>query len=147
MKLSTKGRYASRLMLDLAVHYGKGTVLLKDIAQRQEISEKYLGHIISLLKAAGLVGSSRGARGGYFLAKAPQDITLGEVVKSAGENMDIVDCIKTPGVCNRTGFCVTHDIWGDISLKIMDVLDSTTLKDMVGRHHEKYKFQAMVYNI
>ena len=76
MKLSTKGRYGSRLMLELALHYGEGPILLKDIAQTEEISEKYLGHLIPVLKVAGLINSTRGAHGGYTLARAPEQIRL-----------------------------------------------------------------------
>ena len=147
MKLSTKGRYGARLMLDLAVHHGKGPILLKDIAKRQQISEKYLGHIIPSLKAAGLVSSSQGPRGGYALAKPPKDITLGKVVQSVESNMSIAECVKTPEVCDRVHSCVTRDIWEEVTFKIMEVLDSITLQDMVNRHNEKAKFQALMYSI
>ena len=101
MKLSTKGRYGARLMLELALEYGKGPVLLKEVAERQEISEKYLGHLISPLKAAGLINSTRGAHGGYTLAKASKDITLAEVVQAVEGNLSVVECVSSPGVCSR----------------------------------------------
>lgn len=149
MKLSSKGRYGARLMLDLALHYGNGNglVLLKDIAERQEISEKYLGHLIAPLKAVGLINSSRGAHGGYTLAKAPQDITLAEVVQAVEGNLSVVECVSSPEVCSRVEVCVTRDIWSRLSEKITEVLDSTTLQDMVELHAQKQKSHSLMYSI
>lgn len=147
MKLSTKGRYSSRLMLDLALHYGKGPILLKDVAERQEISEKYLGHLIAPLKAAGLINSSRGAHGGYALAKAPQDITLKDVIQAVESNLSVVECVATPEVCHRIDLCVTRDIWSQLSEKIMEILDSTTLQDMINRQQEKQTVHSLMYSI
>ena len=112
MKLSTKGRYGARLMQDLAVHYGNGNgpVLLKDIAERQGISEKYLGHLIAPLKAAGLINSTRGAHGGYMLAKGPSGITLKEVIQALEGSLSLAECIDAPCVCHRVKSCVTRDI-------------------------------------
>ena len=147
MKLSTKGRYGARLMLELALCYEKGTILLKDIAGRQEISEGYLEQILPLLKAAGLVNSSRGAHGGYTLANPPSEITLGEVVRAVEGTMAIVECVATPEVCHRVDFCVTRDIWEEMSEKMMGVLDSTTLQDMVNLQRQKLKSQPLMYYI
>ena len=147
MKLSTKGRYGARLMLDLALHYGKGPVLLKDVAERQEISEKYLGHLIPPLKVAGLINSSRGAHGGYILARAPQAVTLEEVVQAVEGNLAVAECITTPTICHRVGSCVTRDIWGQMSQKMTEVLRSVTLQDMVNRERQKQKPQSLTYSI
>ncbi len=147
LRLSTKGRYASRLMLELALNYGKGPILLKDIAKSQEISEGYLEHILPSLKSAGLVNSSRGAHGGYILARAPSEITLGEVVQAVEGIIAIVECVTAPEVCHRVDFCVTRDIWDEMSEKIMQILDSTTLQDMVNRQMQKKPPQALMYNI
>ena len=147
MKLSTKGRYGTRLMLDLALHFGRGPVLLKDVAERQEISEKYLGHLIPSLKVAGLVNSSRGAHGGYLLAKPPEEINLGEVIRAVEGNLVLVECITAPNVCHRVGFCVTRDIWGLLGERMMEVLESTTLKDMVERQRQKQETQTLMYSI
>jgi len=147
MKLSTKGRYGARLMLELALCYGKGPILLKDIAERQEISEGYLEQILPLLKAAGLVNSSRGAHGGYTLANPPSEITLGEVVRAVEGTMAIVECVATPEVCHRVDFCVTRDIWEEMSEKMMGVLDSTTFQDMVNHQRQKLKSQPLMYYI
>ena len=147
MKLSTKGRYGTRLMLDLALHYGEGPVFLKDVAERQEISEKYLGHLISPLKATGLINSTRGAHGGYTLAKPPQQITLGEVIQAVEGNLTLVECVTAPNVCHRVSFCVTRDIWEEIGEKMMGVLDSTTLQDIVDRQRQKQKLHPLMYSI
>ncbi len=147
MKLSTKGRYGTRLMLDLALNYGNGPVLLKDVAERQEISEKYLGHLITPLKAAGLINSSRGAHGGYILARPPEQISLGEVIRAVEGNLSLVECTAAPDVCHRVNFCVTRDIWNEMRNKMMETLESTTLQDMVQRHKQKQKSQPLVYNI
>lgn len=147
MRLSTKGRYAARLMLELALRYGKGPVLLKDIAERQEISEKYLGHLIAPLKAAGLINSSRGAHGGYVLAKPPQEITLKEVVLAVEGNLSVVECVDTPAVCPRVKHCVTRDIWSELSEKLVEVLGATTLQDMANRQREKHQLHPLAYSI
>ena len=149
MKLSTKGRYGARLMLDLALHYanGNGSMLLKDVAQRQEISEKYLGHLMPSLKAAGLINSSRGAHGGYSLARAPKDITLGEVIRAVEGNLALVECVATPRICHRVDSCVTRDIWSLMSEKMSEVLDSTTLQDMINQQRQKQKSHSLMYAI
>lgn len=114
MKFSTKGRYGARLMLELALNYERGPVLLKDVAERQEISEKYLGHLIAPLKASGLINSSRGAHGGYLLAKPPQDISLAEVVQAVEGNLALVECVSSPKVCRRISICVMREIWTQV---------------------------------
>ncbi|MCQ9208212.1 MAG: RrF2 family transcriptional regulator [Omnitrophica bacterium] len=147
MRLSSRGRYAARLMLDLAIHYGNGPILLKDIAARQEISEKYLGQLAAPLKAAGVITSIRGAHGGYTLARAPQDITLKEVVTAAEGSLDLVECVSSPKICHRVNLCVTRDIWGRLSEKLAEVLESTTLQDMVNMQAEKQELQPLAYSI
>ena len=137
MKLSTKGRYAARMMLDLAIHQGARPVLLKDIAKRQEISEKYLGHLISALKSARLITSSRGAHGGYSLARPPRDISLAEVVQAAEGSVSLVECISSPEICSRVECCVTRDLWNEINSQMLTVLIGTTLEDLINRYHAK----------
>lgn len=147
MKLSTKGRYGTRLMLDIALYCEQGPVLLKDVARRQGISEKYLGHLISPLKAAGLLSSSRGAHGGYALSKPPQEITLAEIIQALEGNLALVECVTRPNICNRGNSCVTRDIWEEMREKMMGVLESTTLQDMLERQKLKQKSQPLVYSI
>lgn len=117
IRLSTKGRYGARLMLELALQYGKGPILLKDIAKRQEISEGYLEHLLPPLKSAGLINSSRGAHGGYILAKALSEITLKEIVQTLEGSLSPVECVDTPTVCQRVRSCVTRDIWKKLGKK------------------------------
>jgi len=145
MKLSTKGRYGSRLMLDLALHNNNGHVLLKDIAKRQEISEKYLGQLIRPLIAAGLVKSTRGAHGGYHLAKSPKLITLKDIIQTLEGSMAIVGCIDAPKECARMKSCLTREIWKEITDKVTEILENITLEDMVYRHNKDYS--NLVYNI
>jgi len=147
MKLSTKGRYGARLMLDLALHYGNGPVLLKDIAERQGISEKYLGHLVGPLKAAGLINSSRGARGGYALAKPAKEITLADVISVLEGEIALVECVNKATLCHRVELCVTRGIWARMSEKIMEVLSSTTLESMVKRYREKQESHPLIYSI
>ncbi|MBN1406098.1 MAG: RrF2 family transcriptional regulator [Candidatus Omnitrophica bacterium] len=145
MKLSTKGRYGTRLMLDLAIHYNNGPVLLKDIARRQAISEKYLGQLIRPLMTAKLVKSSRGAHGGYFLAKPPKAISLADIMEPLEGSLAIVECIDTPGICPRVKHCVTREIWKEITDKVIDTLKNFTLQDLVAGHNKKHK--NLIYNI
>ena len=146
MRISTKGRYGSRLMLVLALRYGKGNVLLKDIAKDQELSEGYLEHLLPPLKAAGLVSSSRGAHGGYTLAKPPSDINLKEIIVALEGSISPVECVATPSVCGRIRTCATRDIWHELGEVIMQTLESITLEELVERHRRKDKNSGM-YNI
>lgn len=143
MKLSTRGRYGTRMMVDLAFHYGTGPILLKDIAERQEVSKKYLEHLISPLLAAGLVRSVRGARGGYILGREPAKINLAEIIQVLEGSMAPVNCVDDPGLCHRVKFCVTYEIWGKIKGAVTEVLSSVTLQDMVERQKSKEKSQTV----
>ncbi len=134
-------------MLDLALHYGEGNIILKDIAKRQEISSKYLGSLIPPLKAAGLITSSRGAHGGYTMARAPEDITLKEVILALEGDICLSECVSTPSVCRRSSSCVTRDIWDQVGEAILGVLESITLKDMINRHWQKQESPSLAYNI
>ena len=147
LKLSTKGRYGARAMLELTLNYGDKPILLREVAKNQEISLGYLEHIFHLLKQAGLINSGRGAHGGYTLAKPPEKITLEEVIRALEGRMDIVECISTPGVCRRVKSCVTRDIWEEITGKIKNILDSVTLQDMLERQQKKNASQSLSYSI
>ena len=133
MKLSTRTRYGTRALLDLALHQGEGLVLLKDIAQRQEVSLPYLEHLITPLIAAGIVKSTRGARGGVLLLKPPSEIKLSEVVQLLEGSIAPVDCVNNPDICHRSASCVTRDIWIEMRNAMIQVLDSVTLHDLVER--------------
>ena len=147
MKLSTKGRYGVRLMLDLADHYGEGHVLLKDISKRQDISEKYLWHLIAPLKSAGLIHATRGAHGGYELAKAPSEITVKDIFEVAEGPICLVDCMETPTTCNRSDFCIVRDLWGEASKALAESLEKTTLASLVERQKDKKQRKTVNYEI
>jgi len=134
-------------MLDLALNFGKEPVLLRGIARRQEVSEKYLEHSMSALRKAGLVRTIRGARGGYVLAKPPSEIRLGEIMEVLEGSMAPVECVDDPQVCHRASFCVTRDIWARIKEAIDNVLESTTLQDMVEQQKGKESSKAVIYDI
>jgi Rrf2 family protein len=136
MKISARARYGVRLMMVLARNYGKGPIYLKDIAKEEEISEKYLGQIIIPLRGAGLVLSSRGAHGGYMLAREPSEINLKEIVDIL-EGDCLVRCIKDPSICSRVKTCASRDIWMLLGGKISETLGSVTLAELNDIGHEK----------
>ncbi len=147
MKLSTRARYGTRALLDLALHSDEGTVLLKDIARRQEISLPYLEHLISPLVAGGIVKSTRGARGGVLLFKTPAEIKLSEVLELLEGSIAPVDCINNPKICPRSDSCVTRDVWIEMKRAMSQVLDSTTLQDLVERQRQKGQIETRMYYI
>jgi len=118
-------------MVDLALHYGEGTISLKDIAERQEVSEKYLWNLTGPLKTARLIHSTRGTQGGYTLAKQPAEINLQDIVHALEGSLSIVECVDDASLCKRSQTCITRDVWTDISNKISQTLESITLQDMV----------------
>ncbi len=139
MKLSTRGRYGVRMMLDLALHYGEGPILLRDIAERQGISEKYLWQLINPLKTTGLVNSLRGAHGGYVLGKSPEAISIKAILQVLEGPLCLVDCVDNPSLCERAPSCISRDIWGEASKNMQQTLEDTTLAAMVERQKEKLK--------
>lgn len=147
MKLSTKGRYATRLMLDLSMHYGQGPIFLKDIAQRQDISDKYLGQIIIPLKNSGLVNSTRGARGGYTLAREPASITLKEVLEVVEGNLSLVECVSNPKICPKSQSCINRDVWVKLSEDMIHTLESITLAQLIEKQSVKQSDDVSFYCI
>ncbi len=145
MKLSTRARYGVRLMLALARNYGKGPVYLRDIAREEEISEKYLSLIIIPLRNVGLVNSTRGAHGGYCLARLPAEINLKEIMEVL-EGDCLVDCVKNPAACSRVPTCASRDIWAMLGGKISETLNSVTLEQLVRINQEKTE-KAMTHHI
>src|SRR4030065_2118252 len=137
MKLSARGRYGTRVLLDLALQGGEEPVPLKDIARRQQISLLYLEHLIAPLIAVGMVKSMRGARGGIWLAKLPQEIKLSEVVGLLEGSIAPVDCVNDPKACPRSDSCVTRDIWNEMKKAMDGVLESKTLQDLVDMQKSK----------
>ncbi len=138
MKISTKGRYALRLMIDLAERSDGTPVSLKDVAKRQNISDKYLEQIISVLNRAGFVRSIRGAQGGYLLKKDPKEYTVGMILRLTEGSLAPVACIEDDEViCDRQDSCVTIMVWKKINEAISGVVDNITLQDLVDWQNEK----------
>lgn len=142
MKLSTRARYGVRLMLALAVNYGKGPVYLKDIARGEDISEKYLSLIMIPLRTAGLVNSTRGAYGGYHLARDPVQINLKAILDVLEGEACLVDCVRDPSLCPRVSTCVSREIWTLLGGKISEVLVSINLQDLVRMNEAKVGNEA-----
>ena len=147
MRLSTRARYGTRFLLDLALHYGQGPIALKDIAERQEISSQYLQHIIMPLVVSGMLLSTRGAKGGVLLARRPQEIKLSEVIMILEGPTAPVDCVSNPAICARSGSCVTRDVWCAVKRAMDGILESITLRDLVDRQKEREKQPQIAYFI
>ena len=147
MKLSTRGRYGTRVLLDLALHDGKQPVPLKEISKRQHISLLYLEHIIAPLIAAGVIRTVRGAHGGATLARMPRDIKLSEVVGLLEGSIAPVDCVNDPKVCERSEVCATRDIWVELKNAIDGVLEKRTLQDLVEMQKKKKTEDLFLYDI
>ena len=138
MKISTKGRYALRLMLDLATYNTGEPISIKDIAKRQEISEKYLEQIIAILNKAGFVKSVRGAQGGYMLKREPKDYTVGMILRLTEGDLAPVSCVGPDSdECERRNGCVTVRVWEEINNAINGVVDNITLETLLGWQAEK----------
>lgn len=133
MKLSTRGRYGVRALLEMAASQEGGPVPINKLAERQEISAKYLEQLLIPLKAAGLVTSVRGARGGYVLARRPDQITLYDIVSVLEGPVVVVDCVENPESCDRVGGCVVHLLWDEMSRRMKRFLSDISLADMVER--------------
>lgn len=132
MQISTKGRYALRAMVDLGLHMDRGPVLRKGIAERQEISSDYIGHLFAKLRKAGFVESIKGPGGGYVLARDADEIRVGDIIRAVEGPIALVQCVdpNPEDVCHRIDGCVTHLLWERLSKTIDEVLDSITLKDL-----------------
>jgi Rrf2 family protein len=137
MKISTKGRYGLRLLIDVALHQDKGPVILRDIAERQSISEKYLWQVITPLKSAGIVASVRGAHGGYTLAREPDAISLLDVVSALEGPVTLVDCVDKAEACNRNAECAARDVWSTLGARLRDMMAAISLKDLVEQQRQR----------
>ena len=135
MKISTKGRYALRMLLDLAVNSKDGFIALRDVAERQNISKKYLEQIVPSLHKANILITTRGFQGGYKLAREPKEITVGEVLRLTEGNLAPVVCLETQkNTCKRAGECITLGIWEGLQNVIADYLDGITIQDLCDKH-------------
>ena len=137
LKLSTKGRYGLRALIDLAAAYGDGPTLVRSVAENQQISGKYLHALLATLKSAGLVRSVRGSGGGYALARDPSEIRLTEVIEALEGPLVLVDCVSDGELCDRSPRCAARDVWQSVSEAISDVLGSITLQDLLERQRAK----------
>ena len=131
MKISTKGRYALRVMIDLAINSNGKYISLKDIAERQEISNKYLEQIISLLNKAGYLETARGYTGGYKLAKEPKEYTVGDILRATEGDLAPIYCLTEDGECNRQKSCKTYSFWKGLDDVINEYIDGKTLEDLI----------------
>ena len=147
MKLSTRGQYGTRALLDLALHQREKPVLLKDIAQRERISLRYLEHLITPLVAGGILRTTRGPRGGVSLARSPEQIRLGEVIQLLEGPIAPVECVNNPKICTRSELCATRDVWNELTKAMNGVLESTTLLDLVERQKGKERVKTAMYYI
>ncbi len=138
MKISTKGRYAVRVMLDLALNNTGECIKVKDIAGRQGISEKYLEQIIAVLNKAGYVKSARGAQGGYRMAKAPAEYTVGMILRLTEGSMAPVACLEEGAAkCERRDICDTLEVWQTLYEAVNNVIDNVTIEDLVEKHKRR----------
>ncbi len=141
MKISTKGRYAVRMLLDLAEHQQDGYVALKEIAKRQEISKKYLEQIVPILNKSGLLQTNRGSQGGYRLSKKPEQYTVGEILRLTEGSLAPVACLDQPeNLCPRRSSCATLFVWQGLYRTIEEYLDGITLQDIIDRQKDSYDY-------
>jgi len=138
MRLSTRGRYALRAMIDLALHSDEGPVLRSDIAERQEVSAHYIEQLFVKLRRAGLIESVRGPGGGYILAKDADQIKAGDIIRTVEGPIALVHCVapQKEAACHRADSCVTHLLWRRLSSKVAEVLDSVTLRELCDQARE-----------
>lgn len=149
MKLSTKGRYGLKAMLDLAIHSQNGHIALKNIAERQNISEHYLEQLIATLRKAGLVKSIRGAQGGYTLGAHPKEIRVGDILRALEGSLAPVDCVieNEPSECTNRDCCIVRGVWEKVRNSINDVVDSITLEDLVEDYKNRDNDSQYMYYI
>lgn len=139
MKISTKGRYALRMLIDLAEHNNDGYIPLKDIATRQDISKKYLEQIVPILNRSDILKTNRGFQGGYMLAKSPNQYTVGEILRLTEGSLSPIACLDhNPVGCEKANECPTLPIWQGLYKAITDYLDSITLQNIIDNHRERY---------
>ncbi len=147
MKIATKTRYAMRVMIDLAACVDKGCVPLKDVADRQGISKKYLEQVVSPLVAHGLLKVTRGHCGGYQLTRQPKDITCAQIVSATENGLELLDCLSGEITCERESFCVSQSIWSGLERAMTEYLESITLQDILDREEaDGLKLQRRLLN-
>ena len=144
MKLSTRTRYGIRAILELAENYGNGPLQLRVIAHDQGVSVKYLEQLMAMLKAAGIVRSIRGSKGGYILAKSPGHVKMSECFQCLEGSVITTECVEDESFCERTNDCIARQVWTEVQKAVMEVLQSTTLQNLVDRSKQS---KAINYHI
>jgi len=134
MKISSRGRYILRAMIELGLNYGKGPISLKYIAINQNISEKYLLQLMSVMRRIGLVRLVKGTGGGYMIIKEPNKISLAQILYPIEGNMALIDCINDPDFCIHSDNCLSRPVWVELSQLIRNYLESTTLEDIINKY-------------
>ena len=147
MRISTRTRYGSRALVELATAYPGRAVSVREVAQTQHISVKYLEHIMTALKAAGLIKAVRGMHGGHMLTSPPSNINLSDVFAALEDFPTLVDCVDYPNSCPREDMCPTQDTWLQIQQSITEILEHTTLQDLIERKQRKSAAHAQMYHI
>ncbi len=149
MKISTKGDYATRALQELALNYNKGPLQIEEIASRQGIPIRYLEQLLLILKRAGFLESKRGAKGGYFLARPPAQITVGDIIRAMDGPIAPIFCVTEGGKdqCSEERLCSLRDLWEDVRKAISEVVDKTTLDDICRRRKEKSETKGLTYRI
>ncbi|NLN61612.1 MAG: Rrf2 family transcriptional regulator [Myxococcales bacterium] len=147
MKLTTKGRYGLRLMLELARHYGQGPVLVDRIAQNQALSPHYVHVLVTPLKTAGLVRSLRGPNGGYELAKPPAEITAFDIIQALEGDISLVQCTDDHALCQRAGHCVSQSLWAKIDAAVEEILQTRTLDTLLHEQLQHEQEHPLMFHI
>lgn len=148
MRMPTKARYGLRAMLDLAMHEGdKHPVLLREIALRQGVSERYLSQVFILLRNAGLVRTARGAKGGFMLSRTPEEIDLLKVVEACIGDLSMVECVRKRDLCDRSDDCAARLVWEELTRSMRGVLAGKTLADLVGIQRRMSEESPVMYYI
>lgn len=145
MRISTKGRYALRMLLDLAEHNTNGFIALNDIAKRQGISKKYLEQIVPIFNNTGILRTNRGSQGGYMLAKPAQQVSVGEILRLTEGSLAPVDCADSdPAECERSADCVMLPVWQGLYRLISEYLDGITLQDILDQKRDRESFDYVI---
>ena len=147
VKVSTKARYATRAMLELAMFEREGPMLVREISQRTGVSEQYLEQLFTRLRAAGLVRSTRGARGGFSLVKPSDQVKISDIVQAMEGSIAPVECVDNTDVCSRVASCATREVWVEMKEAIDKTLNSLTLQDLAQRQELKSRESVEMYNI
>ena len=147
MKLSTRSTYGMRAMLALAIHYGQGSLMVKDIAEQQHLPATYLEQLMVPLRKSGLVSAVRGAHGGYTLSRPPLDITIAEIIEVLEGPLELAECPVGAGCCGQPETCALMDLWAEASKALVDVFAAITLAGMVERQRAKESSSVLMYSI